>query len=258
MKKLGEIIKSMPDRKEECPIHGEYVSSNPFGNIWTKCPECSRIEKERQSEEERIQKDREKALRWQSKLKTSMIPDRFKDKRLDTYIADTPEKQYALNVVKTYAVDFEAARANGSCLVLCGKPGTGKTHLASGAAIHVIENGYTALFITVMSAMRRIKATWDRNSDETESDAISVLCSPDLLVLDEIGIQTGSETEQNLIFSIINDRYESRKPTIVISNLNAKGVRDFLGERSFDRLREDGGQLIVFTWESYRGSGNAS
>ena len=42
---------------------------------------------------------------------------------------------------------------------------------------------------------------------------------PDLLILDEVGVQFGSETEKMILFEIINGRYEQLKPTIVISNL---------------------------------------
>ena len=38
-----------------------------------------------------------------------------------------------------------------------------------------------------------------------------------------------------------------------MSNLTTNEVRDYLGERIFDRMREDGGQVRVFDWESYRG-----
>ena len=41
---------------------------------------------------------------------------------------------------------------------------------------------------------------------------------PDLLILDEVGVQFGSETEKMILFEIINGRYEQLKPTIVISN----------------------------------------
>ena len=74
-----------------------------------------------------------------------------------------------------------------------------------------------------------------------------------MLILDEVGVQFGSETEENLLFDIINTRYEDRKPTILISNLDGAGVKKYLGERAFDRIREDGGKLIPFTWSSYRG-----
>lgn len=79
------------------------------------------------------------------------------------------------------------------------------------------------------------------------------MVEPDLLILDEVGVQHGSDTEKLILFEIINGRYEAARPTIVISNLDAAGLEQFLGERAFDRLREGGGRLVVFDWESHRG-----
>ena len=42
------------------------------------------------------------------------------------------------------------------------------------------------------------------------------------------------------------------KPTILLSNLNIEGLGEYLGERVMDRLREGGGKMIAFDWDSYR------
>jgi DNA replication protein DnaC len=61
------------------------------------------------------------------------------------------------------------------------------------------------------------------------------------------------------LFGILNDRYQSQHPTIVISNLPvsaAKGsesLETYLGTKGLDRLRENGGKVVVFGWESFRG-----
>lgn len=57
-----------------------------------------------------------------------------------------------------------------------------------------------------------------------------------------------------LLFDVLNERYERRKPTLMLSNLTAQEVAAYLGERVMDRLREDGGRVIVFDWESHRGA----
>lgn len=72
-------------------------------------------------------------------------------------------------------------------------------------------------------------------------------------MLDEVGVQFGSETEKLMLFDVLNERYEERRSTILLSNLDLNGVKGFLGERVFDRIREDGGQYIPFDWESFRG-----
>ena len=74
----------------------------------------------------------------------------------------------------------------------------------------------------------------------------------DLLVIDEVGAQFGSDTEKLFIFDIIDGRYQDMKPTILISNLDIAGIKDVIGERCVDRLREGGGSMIAFNWESSR------
>ena len=83
---------------------------------------------------------------------------------------------------------------------------------------------------------------------------IALLVYPDLLIIDEIGVQFGSEFEKNLIFDILNERYENRRPTLLLSNLTVPEVRAFLGERIYDRLKEDGGRCVSFDWQSHRGT----
>lgn len=233
-----------------CEAHGEFQSRNLFGKIWTNCPACEtiRIEKE---EAEKAERERiEKLRRWESKLGHSGIPDRFKTRTLETYIADTEQKKRALDFAFRYALDFGGK--GGRSALFVGKPGTGKTHLAAGIGLSLMVNGYSVLFFTVMRAIRRVKDTWSRDSKESESQAIAALVEPDLLILDEVGVQFGSETEKLILFDILNERYEKRRSCILLSNLSAEEVIAFLGERVIDRLREDSGEVIPFTWASHR------
>jgi DNA replication protein DnaC len=73
-----------------------------------------------------------------------------------------------------------------------------------------------------------------------------------LLIIDEVGVQYGTEGEQVIMFDIINRRYRDAMPTILITNLGKEGFKKYLGERSFDRLRENG-IWVPFDWESHRG-----
>ena len=52
---------------------------------------------------------------------------------------------------------------------------------------------------------------------------------------------------------VLNERYEKRKPCLLLSNLAIDDVKAYLGERIFDRLREDGGEAVAFDWASHRG-----
>jgi DNA replication protein DnaC len=109
------------------------------------------------------------------------------------------------------------------------------------------------VFEPVSQALRKIKETYRDGSDKRESDVIGGYTACDLLILDEIGAQVGSEHEKQLMFEILNDRYQDMRPTILISNLNAQELEQFLGHRVMDRYRECG-VVLAFDWESHRGA----
>lgn len=242
-------------RQAKCEMHGEYASRNAFGSHWTKCPACladaKAAEDGKRAEREKV----EAMLRWQKRLGHSCIPDRFRDKTLENYVAEIEGQRRALEFATAFADNFDAdALASGRGALFVGKPGTGKTHLACGIGLRIMHlDGRLVLFTTVLRAVRRIKNTWSRESIETESEAIAALVYPDLLILDEIGVQFGSDTEKMMLFDLLNDRYERRRPTLMLSNLSVDEVRGYLGERIFDRMREDGGEVVVFDWPSHRG-----
>lgn len=187
-------------------------------------------------------------------LSRAAIPPRFADRRLSNYQPTCQEAAKALQVAQQYADSFGQAIKTGRSLVFIGNVGAGKTHLAVGIAHDVMQQGYSALFASVMGAVRSVKETYGRK-DLTESQAIARLVEPDLLILDEVGVQFSSDTERLYLFEILNGRYENMRPTIVISNLDMAGIEDCLGQRVFDRLREGDGRAVTFAWDSYRGRG---
>jgi DNA replication protein DnaC len=250
---LEHISKSKPTEDRTCDKHGSYTSINYIGRVWSGCPVC-RAETEA---EEKAKKDAEEAEQrvrnWERRLGQSGIPPRFQDRTLENFVAESEAQQKALTFAKSYADEFNEALKTGRSALFVGKPGTGKTHLAAGIGMNLLKKGHPVLFMTVMRAIRRVKDTWGKGREESETEAIAAMVEPHLLILDEVGVQFGSDFEKNLIFDIINERYENRLPTILMSNLPTAEVRAYLGDRVFDRMKEDGGARIVFDWESHRG-----
>lgn len=115
------------------------------------------------------------------------------------------------------------------------------------------KHGASVLFVSVQRAIRSIKDTWARGSSVTEAQAVALLTFPDLLILDEVGVQHGSEYERQVLFDVLNERYETRKPTIFLSNKTLDEFKVVMGERVMDRLREDGAPVVPFCWPSARG-----
>lgn len=185
-------------------------------------------------------------------IEVAMIPPRYRECRLETFRLDNEGQKFAHGVASNLAKRIVEDPRGGWSLILCGNVGTGKTHLACALAIAVIEAGGDARYETVLTAMRSIKATYSKKSDLDEQEAIDTLVNYDLLILDEVGVQTGTEYEKTLLFEVINERYQYRKSTILISNLTREALTDYLGERTVDRFRETGG-VVPFGWESQRG-----
>lgn len=248
------LAASITTKTVACEKHGDFESHNWVGKVWSKCPTCTQEEKTQQQAQEDQEERKQRKLRWQARVKGSGVPERFYARTLDTFEAKTAEQVSALEFSKDYAHNFDQVIKTGRCAVFVGKPGTGKTHLACGIALRIMGTQQrTVLFITVQRAIRRVKDTWAKGSEESESQVIEAMTEPDLLILDEVGVQFGSDFEKNILFDILNERYEKRRPTILMSNLPADEVMGYLGDRIADRLREDGGEVIPFNWESHRG-----
>ncbi|MGE8630429.1 ATP-binding protein [Achromobacter denitrificans] len=237
---------------KNCDRHGDYTAFT-YREHTSGCPMCMKEQQEREASEAHAKRLLElRQRRANELLGRAAIPPRFADKTLANFVAHAQGPARALAVAKDFAADFSEFQKTGQSMVFCGGVGAGKTHLAVGICHEVIKQDCVAVFSSVIGAVRSIKETYRKGSELTEADAINNLVEPDLLVLDEVGVQFGSEAEKMYLFEIINGRYQALKPTIVISNLAKEPLTEYLGERVIDRLREGGGRMVVFDWPSYR------
>lgn len=166
------------------------------------------------------------------------------------YIADTKEQQDAKLFAIKYIASFD--KNNGSGFIFSGSPGTGKNHLSAGICNALMESGYTCLIISVTELMQKLRATYSKESTITEDMFIKSMVNYDLLVIDEIGLQRGTEAENITLNQIIDQRICRLKPTGLLTNLDAQQINDCLGVRIMDRMRSNGGSWISFEWESFR------
>lgn len=234
-----------------CQKHGEFSRGDLLkaDTPRDECPECYKL---------RVQEQRRKGRIEQATAffkNASGVPPRFQGASFESYQPGNPQAQKMLDMLREYAARFEQHRALGLSLILCGKTGTGKTHLAcSVLRALAFEHGICGKYCTAYRAVQEIRASY-KSSEVTELQILKEFIRPELLVLDEIGVQYGTDSEQLLLFSLLNGRYEELKPTIVISNLSLDEVTHYLGDRVYDRLRENGGGVLAFDWGSWRQKG---
>lgn len=242
----------------ECQRHGVFTRYHRKMDLIrtfetkTDCPHClaEKIAELREKIEQ--EQARKGAVLIQNLQKNSGISARFMGVSFENYQV-TEQNRKAMTICQRYADKWLDRKAKGGGLVLCGKPGTGKNHLACAIAHQVINQHQDEVFLTTaMRIIRKVKSTWERKAELSESEALQFYCEKDLLIIDEIGVQFGTESELIILFEIINERYEQMRPTILISNLNESELAKYIGERVIDRMREGQGAVINFDWESYR------
>lgn len=243
-----------------CNEHGEYrehsflitLPKRPARRMHSCCPECLRAKLE----------SAERALldhRIADLLAVAGIGRRFERCELDNYEPVTPDAAANREACLCYANSWPEYLAAGTSMAMIGRCGTGKNHLAVGLAKKIIrDHQASVLFTDVMQISRAVKSTWRANAERTETDVLADFTSPDLLIIDELGAQLGNLSELAILQELVNARYESMLPTIVISNLTLEQLRQGVGDRIVDRVTDGGNNRLVFDWPSYRGKGSAA
>src|SRR5712692_5882727 len=136
---------------------------------------------------------------------------------------------------------------DGRCVILAGKPGRGKTHLAVAIAYRAIQNGFDARFVTAAELIDDLSAAFRSGR---LADALAAYIQPGVLVIDEVGYLTYGTDAANMLFHVVNDRHRKKRAMIFTTNksLNAWGRvlhDDDLAHAIVDRVLERGRLLTL-------------
>lgn len=225
----------------ECPKHGYFDQSIYYdgGRITGPaiyCPACFRAELDAENKAFLSAAERAKA-----EANMQGIPERFRSADLDEMDLD-PEIRGALNSFCDGAVRN---------LILAGDVGTGKTHSACAAAHVFALRGESVMYVTEHDLMTRLKSGIANSTDT--SDYVKRLYTCTLLIIDEAGDTTSSEYKKDVLKDIVDKRWtNSRRQTIVVSNLSGQELGGELGKAAIDRLM-DCGRVLVYRGKSHRG-----
>jgi DNA replication protein DnaC len=183
---------------------------------------------------------------YQRRLKQSRLQPH---KRLDTYeFSHQPQLDTRL-VSELATMRFVSSNHN---IILMGKPGVGKTHLANALGLKAIEQGHKVLFIhanELIDELQRSRAT------DSYQRVLKKLIGYDLLIIDELGFKAFTARGTDDFFEIIRRRYEIRS-TIITTNRDFQGWDTILGDTVIasaviDRLVHHS-HVIKILGDSYR------
>jgi DNA replication protein DnaC len=140
----------------------------------------------------------------------------------------------------------------GNSVILEGKPGRGKTHLAIAIAYRAIQNGFDSLFVNCAELIDDLSCA-SRRGDLR--DALARYLKPHVLVVDEVGYLAYGDDAANVLFHVVNERHIKHRAMVFTTNkhpkrwgpvLHDEDLADAIVDRILDRgrlLRLDGPSL---------------
>lgn len=243
MSNLKAALEQIGPVEAYCIRHQCQLYRVPSGEL--SCEKCAEETRTLEAEQNR---EVEKNWLVQRAVRELALPQRLDAYDFRSFIARLPGQKTVLNVCREFVGNWP----NVGGLVMIGGVGAGKTHLAVSICKELCKRGVICRLETISRIIREIRSTWKGgNESMSEQDVIDKFSGLDLLVIDEIGAQYGTDSERVLVTEIINNRYERMKPTILIGNVKRSELEALVGVRVVDRVLH-GGALLVFDWESQR------
>ena len=245
LKAVNTILGKLEIRqvKTMCPLHGEYLANQVWlsGQIKevSECPECFKLKEARRAiDEEKARKEEAERNRKQRIVETRM-PLEYQTKDFSTFIQETDSQKAAFKLARRFVKGWEKAKAGGYGLLFLGSCGTGKTHLACAIMIELLKEYAFSYprYYKASEIFSAVRSTYQAGASTNEEETLKFFSSIQLLVIDEVGVQKGSEAEKRILFSILDNRVTSNKPSILLSNLGPKALEELLGDRLYDRIR---------------------
>lgn len=137
-------------------------------------------------------------------------------------------------------------------VLICGPPGTGKSHLVQGIGYHLIKTGKVVLYRSIFDVVR------DFLHDEAMDGHDRIMArylKPDLLIIDDFGMKQLPKRSGEYLFEIVMRRYETRS-TMMTTNRPVEDWGKLLGDiptavAILDRFLHHS-EIITITGKSYR------
>ena len=163
----------------------------------------------------------------EARLKAAEIPQRYLNCKVENFDLKRPgasQSHMRASLIARKFIEDWKTRDRG--LMFVGPVGVGKTHLSVAILKTLIEDcGVRGIFCDFSDLLERIKATFSRTNPDNADDVLAPYRDAELLVLDELGALRPTDWVRDVLYGLINTRYNRQRLTIVTSNYSDAPVR---------------------------------
>lgn len=162
-----------------------------------------------------------------------VLPEALRSHTFANFVVES-FNQNAFTVCVKFAKNF-SKNHDGKGLIICGKSGRGKTHLAC-AIINYLEAQHNTAFAHVPTLLEKIRQGQGR---------LEQLLNAELLILDDLGGERESEWALEKLLIIVDGRLNHLKATIYTTNFNFDELELRVGSRLASRILYNSHGLVV-------------
>ncbi len=148
-------------------------------------------------------------------------------KPLNEFDWQWPDKIDPQAIQALMQLDFLATASN---IILLGSNGVGKSTIAQNLGYQAVMQGHTVLFTTAANMLNDLAA---QDGDNALRRRIKYYARPVFLIIDEVGYLSYSNRHADLLFEIINQRYEQRSTLVTTNRLCGAPHKRFNAVNSF-------------------------
>ena len=189
---------------------------------------------------------RREATNVATRLKNASVDLEQTFERFDWDAAITVDRDRLKDLL---SLEFVGRKEN---VLICGPVGVGKTFIANALAHSACRRGHKVIVLRASTMFKRLLQS---RADNSHGRELVKLISPELLIIDDFGLQRLTDEQANDFYEVVVERY-GRASTVITSNRDVQewmALFDdpIMANSALDRLAHNAHQLVI-EGESYR------